>query len=141
MISPLNPMNGSSAQFLYLRPDVPIDDLIVFQKPDVSVHTLRGFTASEVMHDLQSFPEPSPGAAARAGRALFEWTKSLAGTVIFVLVFTSYVAQATKVPTASMQPTILVGDHFFLDKIFFPGNFPKALVPYLPKREIRHGDI
>jgi signal peptidase I len=67
--------------------------------------------------------------------------KSLASTVVFVWLFTSGVAQATVVPTASMVPTILVGDHFFLDKVAFPANYPEALREFLPERTIKRGDI
>jgi signal peptidase I len=67
--------------------------------------------------------------------------KSLASTVVFVWLFTHHVAQATMVPTESMTPTILVGDHFFLDKLAFPANYPEAVQPYLPERSIHHGDI
>src|SRR4029453_8128632 len=38
-------------------------------------------------------------------------------------------------------PTIFVGDHFFLDKIAFPGNFPVAVRKWLPRRHINRGDI
>jgi len=70
-----------------------------------------------------------------------QWIKSYGSTIIFVWVFTHGVAQATVVPSESMSPTILVGDHFFLDKIAFPANFPKALQRYLPARTIERGDI
>jgi len=40
-----------------------------------------------------------------------------------------------------MYPTILVGDHFFLDKVAFPANYPQALQKYLPTRTIERGDI
>ena len=40
-----------------------------------------------------------------------------------------------------MVPTIMVGDHFFLDKIAFPGNFPEAVRHWLPRRQISRGDI
>jgi signal peptidase I len=67
--------------------------------------------------------------------------KSLASTIVFVWLFTNHVAQATVVPTGSMLPTILVGDHFFLDKVAFPANYPEALREFLPERTIRRGDI
>src|SRR5262249_52456935 len=70
-----------------------------------------------------------------------EWMESLVFTVIFVLIFTTYIAQATQVPTESMKPTILVGDHFFLDKIIFPANYPAAIRGYLPHRSINRLDI
>ena len=77
----------------------------------------------------------------RGKSAAREWIESLAFTVLFVLIFTSFIAQATQVPTESMKPTIMVGDHFFLDKIAFPANYPDFLGPYLPERSIDPGDI
>ncbi len=54
---------------------------------------------------------------------------------------TQHIAQATVVPTESMSPTILVGDHFFLDKVAFPANYPQTLQKYLPTRTIKRGEI
>jgi signal peptidase I len=72
---------------------------------------------------------------------MWEWTKSLVSTLVFVWIFTHGVAQATVVPSDSMTPTILVGDHFFLDKVAFPANYPHILQSYLPTRTIHRGDI
>src|SRR5215831_3781943 len=70
-----------------------------------------------------------------------EWIESLVFSLIFVFFFTTFIAQATQVPTESMKPTILVGDHFFLDKIIFPANYPAAIRGYLPHRSINRLDI
>jgi signal peptidase I len=67
--------------------------------------------------------------------------KSIASTFVFVWLITHHIAQATVVPTESMSPTILVGDHFFLDKVAFPANYPTALQKYLPNRTIKRGEI
>ena len=72
---------------------------------------------------------------------VWQWTKSFGSTLVFAWVFTHGVAQATVVPTESMSPTILVGDHFFLDKVAFPANYPKMLQKYLPARAVHRGDI
>jgi signal peptidase I len=40
-----------------------------------------------------------------------------------------------------MKPTILVGDHFFLDKISFPANYPTVIRRYLPHRSVKRLDI
>jgi signal peptidase I len=106
-------------------PDVFIENLVVFERPDVRIE------------DLVRFDTPP---ARRKGQ-FREWIESLVFTVIFVLVFTSYIAQATQVPTESMKPTILVGDHFFLDKLAFPANYPEAIRSFLPRRSIERGDI
>ncbi|MBI4475437.1 MAG: signal peptidase I [Acidobacteria bacterium] len=75
------------------------------------------------------------------GGQVREWLKSLSITLLFVWLFTNHVAQATEVPSESMKPTILAGDHFFLDKVAFPANYPQAIKKYLPGRQIRRGDI
>ena len=71
------------------------------------------------------------------------WTtiRELAVTVTFVWLFTNHVAQATVVPSESMQPTVLVGDHFFIDKVGFRANVPDSLQPYIPARPVERGDI
>src|SRR5712671_945933 len=69
-------------------------------------------------------------------KRIWDSVKSFGSTIVFVWVFTQGVAQATVVPTESMTPTILVGDHFFLDKVAFPANYPHALQKYLPIRTI-----
>ena len=106
-------------------PDVLLTDFVSFVRPDVT------------LDQLEPFHTPMP---ARKGMVR-EWVESLSFTIIFVLVFTNYIAQATQVPTESMKPTILVGDHFFLDKVVFPANYPLSLRHYLPQRSIRRGDI
>jgi signal peptidase I len=72
---------------------------------------------------------------------IWQWMKSFGPTLAFAWVFTHGVAQATVVPSESMSPTILVGDHFFLDKVAFPANYPKAVQRYLPARTIQRGEI
>src|SRR5579884_2314873 len=79
--------------------------------------------------------------SARPKSKFRETVESLAFTVIFVWLFTNHVAQATEVPTESMKPTILPGDHFFLDKIGFPDNTPVSLQKFVPLRAIHRGEI
>jgi signal peptidase I len=74
-------------------------------------------------------------------KKIWDSIKSIGSTLVFVWVFTHGVAQATVVPTESMTPTILVGDHFFLDKLAFPANYPEAVQKYLPNRTIHRGEI
>jgi signal peptidase I len=62
------------------------------------------------------------------------------GAVVFVmaLFFMTFVAQAAVVPSASMENTIYVGDHFLVNKFIFA---PGPHLPFLPQRDIRRGDI
>jgi signal peptidase I len=90
--------------------------------------------------DLESAQSPLAEEPRRKS-ATREWLESLIFSLIFVFFFTNFIAQATQVPTESMKPTILVGDHFFLDKFAFPANYPDFMLRILPTRHILRGDI
>jgi signal peptidase I len=79
----------------------------------------------------------APGRAAR--HSVFrEYFESLVVTAVMALFGMTFVVQAVKVPTGSMQNTILIGDHLLVNKFIFA---PGPVLPFLPQREIRRGDI
>ena len=67
-----------------------------------------------------------------------EYFESAVVTVIMALFGMTFIVQAVKVPTGSMQNTIVVGDHLLVNKFIFA---PGPRLPLLPQREIRRGDI
>jgi signal peptidase I len=93
--------------------------------------------------ELAAAGEPAEGVRAAApgstlGGVIREYFESLVVTAIMALFGMTFVVQAVKVPTGSMQNTILIGDHLLVNKfIFAPG--PPAF--FLPQREVRRGDV
>src|SRR6266851_9099258 len=67
-----------------------------------------------------------------------EYFESAVVTVIMALFGMTFIVQAVKVPTASMENTITVGDHLLVNKFIFG---PGPRLPVLPQREINRGDI
>jgi signal peptidase I len=69
-----------------------------------------------------------------------EYLESLLVTVILALFGTSFVVQAFKIPSQSMEKTLLVGDHLLVNKFIFGGNgaWYEKLLPYRP---LERGDI
>lgn len=67
-----------------------------------------------------------------------EYFESAVVTVIMALFGMTFVVQAVKVPTGSMQNTITIGDHLLVNKFIFA---PGPRLPFLPQRDIRRGDI
>jgi signal peptidase I len=67
-----------------------------------------------------------------------EYFESLVVTAVMALFGMTFVVQAVKVPTGSMQNTINIGDHLLVNKFIFA---PGPVLPFLPQREIRRGDI
>src|SRR4051794_38220326 len=71
---------------------------------------------------------------------LREYIESLLVTVILALFGTTFVVQAFKIPSQSMEPTLLVGDHLLVNKFIF-GDRGSWLGKLLPCRDVRRGDI
>ncbi|HEX8138461.1 MAG TPA: signal peptidase I [Pyrinomonadaceae bacterium] len=67
-----------------------------------------------------------------------EYFESAVVTVIMALFGMTFIVQAVKVPTGSMQNTITIGDHLLVNKFIFAPGPPVA---GLPMREIKRGDI
>src|SRR6202790_461723 len=69
-----------------------------------------------------------------------EYLESLLVTVILALFGTSFIVQAFKIPSASMEGTLLIGDHLLVNKFIFGGTdaWYEKILPY---RTLQRGDI
>jgi signal peptidase I len=70
-----------------------------------------------------------------------EYFESIVIAVILALFIRTWVVQAFKIPTGSMENNLLVGDHLLVDKFVFspaPTSLERAL---LPVREVKRGDV
>lgn len=70
-----------------------------------------------------------------------EYFESIVIAVILALFIRTFVVQAFKIPTGSMEPNLLVGDHLLVNKFVFgptTGGFERGV---LPMRAVRRGDI
>ena len=98
------------------------------------VFTSRSVRSNGRERDVQVEVEPE-GPPRSVIREYFE---SAVVTVIMALFGMTFIVQAVKVPTGSMQNTITVGDHLLVNKFIFA---PGPRLPVLPQREIRRADI
>jgi signal peptidase I len=69
-----------------------------------------------------------------------EYFESLVITVILALFGTTFIVQAFKIPTESMEDNLLVGDHLLVNKFAF-GARGSIVDRILPLRDIHHGDV
>ena len=69
-----------------------------------------------------------------------EFLSSLAAVLVTGLFIITFVVQAFEIPSSSMENTLLIGDHVFVNRIQFA---PKTnwVGPLLPYRQVRRGDI
>jgi signal peptidase I len=71
---------------------------------------------------------------------LREYFESIVITAIIALFATTYVIQAFKIPTGSMESNLLIGDHLLVNKFAY-GLHSGALSMLLPYKEPKRGDV
>ena len=70
-----------------------------------------------------------------------EYFESIVVAVILALFVRTFVVQAFKIPTGSMEPNLLVGDHLLVNKFIFAPTLSAVERAVLPIRDIKRGDI
>ncbi len=68
-------------------------------------------------------PPPAPPKP-RHGEGFWETLRSLAVVLVAVFFIRTFIAEATVIPTGSMEKTILIGDHVFLNKLLYGPRLP-----------------
>src|ERR1700732_2251902 len=90
--------------------------------------------------DAVSIPASAPARPLAKRSSFAEYGESLLVTVLLALFGTTFIVQAFKIPSQSMEPTLLIGDHLLVNKFIFGGQ-GAWYEKFLPYRAIRRGDI
>ena len=69
-----------------------------------------------------------------------EFLASLAAVLVTGLFIITFILQAFEIPSSSMEDTLLIGDHVFVNREQFAPK-TKWMGPLLPYRDIKRGDI
>src|SRR3954447_11468818 len=87
-------------------------------------------------------PAPQKGAEKRPPEKRetpMEFIASMAVVLVVGLFIITFNLQAFEIPSSSMENTLLIGDHVFVDRVTVA---PKTnWFPIVPYREIKRGDI
>jgi len=70
-----------------------------------------------------------------------EYFESIVVAVVLALFIRTFVVQAFKIPTGSMEPNLLVGDHLLVNKFVFAPHASALERALLPMRPIGRGDV
>jgi signal peptidase I len=85
-------------------------------------------------------PVPPRGHSRQHRTYFSEFAESLLVTILIALFGTTFILQAFKIPSESMQPTLLIGDYLLVNKFIFEGR-GAWYEKFLPYRPIHRGDI
>jgi signal peptidase I len=70
-----------------------------------------------------------------------EYLEALLIAVIFATFARTYVVQAFKIPSGSMERNLLIGDHILVNKFIYGPSFSRLDKALLPSRDVRRGDV
>jgi len=85
----------------------------------------------------QTAPEPETYRKSTAR----EWFESMCVAVILALFVRTFVVQAFKIPTGSMENNLLIGDHLLVNKMVFAPTLTGLERTLLPIDPVKRGDI
>ncbi len=76
-----------------------------------------------------------------AKSTLREYFESICIAVILALFIRTFVVQAFKIPTGSMEQNLLIGDHLLVNKMLYAPSAAPLEKGFLPIRDVRRGDV
>jgi len=89
---------------------------------------------------MSSRPAPAPVRSFK--KSVFrEYLESIVVAVILALFIRTFAVQAFKIPTGSMEPNLLIGDHLLVNKLVYSPSFGPLEDTLLGKRPIRRGHV
>jgi len=96
--------------------------------------------SSDPVPHTTEISNPDPEAAPHLHYHEPQGVKFYLSVLVIVIFMTTFVMQAIRIPSESMETTLMIGDFLLADKIHYSaeGWFGRHLLPY---REIRRGDI
>jgi signal peptidase I len=75
------------------------------------------------------------------GRWMWEWTKAISTAILLFLAVRTFVVEAFKIPTGSMEGTLLVGDFLLVNKAVYGAEIPLVDRRLPAFSEPRRGDV
>ncbi len=92
---------------------------------------------------LETHPSEDTGQAKKRKKksALREYAEAAAIAILLALFIRTFVVQAFKIPSGSMEPTLLIGDHILVNKFIYGVKIPFIRKTLVPVSEPDRGDI
>ena len=70
-----------------------------------------------------------------------EYVEAFTTAILLALIIRAFIIQAFKIPSGSMEPTLLVGDHILVTKFIYGTHIPFTNDVVLPFRSPKRGDV
>src|SRR5688500_16261947 len=93
---------------------------------------------------MAAAPQPAPPAETPATfkkSVAREYLESVVVAVILALFIRTFVVQAFKIPTGSMETNLLIGDHLLVNKMVYSPSGGSLEDRVLPKKPVQRGHV
>lgn len=70
-----------------------------------------------------------------------EYTEAILIALVLAFIIRSFIVQAFKIPSGSMIPTLLVGDHILVNKFIFGPQIPFTKIRFFPFQKPKRGEV
>ncbi|AAR34643.1 signal peptidase I [Geobacter sulfurreducens] len=89
----------------------------------------------------QSTPSEQAAEPVKKKHIVREYAESIIIAVILALIIRTFVVQAFKIPSGSMEDTLAIGDHILVSKFIYGTKIPFVDGRYLKIRDPKRGDV
>jgi signal peptidase I len=72
---------------------------------------------------------------------IWEYAESIIMALVLALVIRTFVIQAFKIPSGSMEPTLKIGDHLLVKKFIYGIKIPFTSINLFPWKSPQRGDV
>jgi signal peptidase I len=97
------------------------------------------------MEDLKNLVSEKPAQAeakpVKSKHIVREYAESIIIAILLALVIRTFVVQAFKIPSGSMEDTLAIGDHILVNKFIYGSRIPFTGSRILKIRDPRQGDV
>jgi signal peptidase I len=113
------------------------------ERPDLLVPLLAGFGIAGFAGGFawRWFKDKSEKGAAEVLYDDLEWADTGFSSILLASVIMYIFIQAFKIPSGSMEKTLLIGDHLFVNKLIYGVRIPYTDKRVFRLRDVRRGDI
>jgi signal peptidase I len=109
-----------------------LEEKLAVEEPDLEA----------MVHDLRELDELADKNLSFARKStLREYAESIGVAILLALFLRTFVVEAFKIPSGSMIPTLMVGDHIFLNKYVYGIRLPMTYTKFFEWRKPERGEV
>ncbi|TGU72840.1 signal peptidase I [Geomonas terrae] len=94
-----------------------------------------------VCEEKPAEPAAKPTKPVKAKHIVREYAESIIIAVLLALVIRTFIVQAFKIPSGSMEDTLAIGDHLLVNKFIYGTKIPFTDTEILKLRDPKQGDV